>query len=921
MNLPGLTDLITTWRREAAACPRCGTSLEVGRGLCLSCLLQIGEGEDDLAPDEFGAALTAVAVNDTHWRLGNYEILEEIGRGGMGVIYRARQRHSRRIVALKRVLSYHSDSRETLARFRREAETAARLDHPNILPIYEVGESDDGVPYFSMKFAPGGSLQEVGPALCGDPREIVRLLAQVTRAVQFAHRQGILHRDLKPGNILLDGRGQALVSDFGLAKWLDTSSDLTRSLTIFGTPGFIAPEQAAGIAANLTPAADVYSLGAILFTLLSGQPPFLGEHALAVLRQAAEKAAPKLRSLVPGADKDLETICARCLEREPRARYHSAGDLAEDLERWLEGRSIKARPLSPPVQLWRWSRRNPVGAISALLITLLAASTLFFFAERGHLAKTVDETTAFRHSLAVLPLLNLDTVLPDSNLAKSLAGALQKNMRRMGPSQAESYSDLHLLSAALGDDDDVRIACQKTGTRAALTGTVREKEGQLRISLRLVEASSGVVLFQKLFQLKADAASGPTLSFLATGEISAALGKGSGAQAAHSDPALQNRAANEYLRAGHRFEERRGQVDFDRALTCFEEAMKAEPASALARADFAMAAVARVNIGAPPPGLLARITPLALEALKLNPALPEAHRAYAAALYQEKDVAGSLEQDLQAVELGGPAEGAVLGAAENTALAGRHDLSLRWQRIAQAVQEGPGDFEYATGELWAALGEDARAGKIYRRVLALHPDQPEGWIGLCDLQLRQGRFEAARQLYREHLEDFPSFPAAKRIAARIEFFARNWPEADRLCENLLQANPGGALANGTIPLRAALGRIRIGRGQSESGKLLLEQALVEAHEDVQKAPRNARLSYRLAGVLASLGKSEEALHHLETACAAGVVDERSLQLDPQFDSVRALPSFQALTKASAARVAELRAASVAHEEAETKEMK
>ena len=147
----------------------------------------------------------------------------------MGVIYRARQRHSRRIVALKRVLSYHADSRDTLARFRREAEAAASLDQPNILPIYEVGESEEGVPFFSMKYASGGSLQEVGPALRDDPREIVRLMAKVTRAVQYAHRQGILHRDLKPGNILLDGRGEPLVSDFGLAKWLDTASDLTRT--------------------------------------------------------------------------------------------------------------------------------------------------------------------------------------------------------------------------------------------------------------------------------------------------------------------------------------------------------------------------------------------------------------------------------------------------------------------------------------------------------------------------------------------------------------------------------------------------------------------------------------------------------------------------------------------------------------------
>src|ERR1051326_676349 len=317
-------------------CEQCGAATRLGDGICLSCFLKEGleaEQQDSIA--DFESVLAEADVSDKQWRLGNYEILEEIGRGGMGVIYRARQRHSRRIVALKRVLSYHADSRDTLMRFRREAEAAASLDHPNILPIYEVSESEDGLPYFSMKFAPGGSLLDAASALRDEPRRAIALMAKVSRAVQYAHLHGILHRDLKPGNILLDARGEPLVSDFGLAKWLDTTSDLTRTLTIFGTPGYIAPEQAQGPARNLTPAADVYSLGAILFDLLTGRPPFLGEHALAVIQQAGEKPAPKLRTLAPLADRDLETICAKCLEREPQARYRSAGELAEDLDRWL----------------------------------------------------------------------------------------------------------------------------------------------------------------------------------------------------------------------------------------------------------------------------------------------------------------------------------------------------------------------------------------------------------------------------------------------------------------------------------------------------------------------------------------------------------------------------------------------------------
>src|SRR5689334_7495509 len=205
MYLDGLSDSFGMPDTPTNVCRHCHTKVRVGRNLCLACLLgsgilDAGEASKDELPDPIGD----MPASNIHWRLGNYEIFEEIGRGGMGVIYRARQRHSRRIVALKRILAYHADSPETLVRFRREAEAAASLDHPHILPIYEVGESDDGLPFFSMKLATGGSLQESHIALHEDPRRSVALMAKVCRAVQYAHAHGILHRDLKPGNVLLD---------------------------------------------------------------------------------------------------------------------------------------------------------------------------------------------------------------------------------------------------------------------------------------------------------------------------------------------------------------------------------------------------------------------------------------------------------------------------------------------------------------------------------------------------------------------------------------------------------------------------------------------------------------------------------------------------------------------------------------------
>src|SRR5437763_665501 len=363
---------------ESGICARCGSTSRVGRGLCLKCLLSAGingngNGKHSAMEPTLDDLLRDIHGQDGDWLLGNYQILEEIGRGGMGVIYRARQRHSRRIVAIKRILSYHADSQDTLMRFRREAQAAANLDHPNILPIYEVSESHDGLPFFSMKFAGGGSLLDAAPALRSEPRRAIALTAKVARAVQYAHEQGILHRDLKPGNILLDGRGEPMVSDFGLAKWLEPTGRLTRTPSIFGTPGYIAPEQVNGSAGNLTAAADVYSLGAVLFDVLAGRPPFTGEHALKTIQQAAEKPAPKLRSLQPSVDRDVEIICAKCLERDPLARYGSAGELAEDLERWLNGHSIVARPVSPLVRVWQWSRRNPTAA--GMAVVLLGLTT------------------------------------------------------------------------------------------------------------------------------------------------------------------------------------------------------------------------------------------------------------------------------------------------------------------------------------------------------------------------------------------------------------------------------------------------------------------------------------------------------------------------------------------------------------------
>jgi serine/threonine protein kinase/tetratricopeptide (TPR) repeat protein len=464
---------------ESGICPRCGSVSRVGRGLCLKCLLSTGiDGNGEHAPDEptLDDLLGEIHGHDADWLLGNYQILEEIGRGGMGVIYRARQRHSRRIVAIKRVLSYHADSQETLMRFRREAQAAANLDHPNILPIYEVSESHEGLPFFSMKFASGGSLLEAAPALRKEPRRAVALLAKVARALQYAHEQGILHRDLKPGNILLDSRGEPMVSDFGLAKWLEPTGRLTRTPSIFGTPGYIAPEQVNGSDRKLTSAADVYGLGAVLFDLLAGRPPFTGEHALKTIQQAADKPAPKLRTLAPGLDRDLETICAKCLEREPLARYRSAGELADDLERWLHGRSIVARPVSPPVHLWRWMRRNPLVAQMAAVLLAMATAVGVMVAK----AQTVSPFTA--SGIAVLPFESLSSDNESSFFASGVYDGVRSKLAKLANLKVINHNS---VAKYRGARDTLEIG-RALDVAYVLKGSVRKDADRIHVNAELI---------------------------------------------------------------------------------------------------------------------------------------------------------------------------------------------------------------------------------------------------------------------------------------------------------------------------------------------------------------------------------------------------------------------------------------------------
>jgi serine/threonine-protein kinase len=324
-----------------------------------------------------------------------YDVVGELGRGGMGVVYKARQKGLNRWVALKMILGGAHAGGERLARFRLEAESVARLQHPNIVQVYEVGEHD-GLPFFSLEFVDGGTLDQKVHRRPQPPREAAFLTETLARAVQYAHEHGVVHRDLKPANVLLARGGEPKITDFGLAKRLEGDSGQTQTGAVMGTPSYMAPEQARGEVRGVGPLADVYSLGAVLYELLTGRPPFQAEtHAQTILQVTRDepKAPSRWR---PGVPRDLETVCLKCLHKDPTRRYPDAAALAEDLRRYLAGEPIRARPVGPLERGWRWCRRNPrLAFVSAAAVALLAAwaltSTVLYYRLRDEKAATDRE--------------------------------------------------------------------------------------------------------------------------------------------------------------------------------------------------------------------------------------------------------------------------------------------------------------------------------------------------------------------------------------------------------------------------------------------------------------------------------------------------------------------------------------------------
>jgi TolB-like protein/Tfp pilus assembly protein PilF len=466
-------------------CGKCGAEFyaDAPQEFCSACLL-----ETALFTNEDQGALNPIPMSSTTRAghparivtdFGDYELLEEMGRGGQGLVYRARQKSLNRTVALKIIGLGQWATKTHLKRFHLEAEAAASLDHPCIVPIYEIGERD-GSCYFSMKLVEGGPIDEVVKREPMPIRRAAELIAKLARTVHYAHERGILHRDIKPGNILVDAKGEPHLTDFGLARLAETESTVTRTTEVLGTPSYMAPEQAQGnpAAAGLARTTDVYGLGAVFYHLLTGHPPFAGGTTYETIQLVLETEPRRPHLLNPKVDRDVATICLKCLEKDPQRRYPSALALAEDLERWLKHEPIQARRAGVLIRASKWIRRQPaIAALIALSIALTAAVGVIVWKTEliGRPATT---------GIAVLPFENLSNDKEDASFADGLQDDLLTKLAKIADLKVISRTSVMQYRGK----QNTRQIGDALRVSHVLEGSVRKTGAQFHINAQLIDA-------------------------------------------------------------------------------------------------------------------------------------------------------------------------------------------------------------------------------------------------------------------------------------------------------------------------------------------------------------------------------------------------------------------------------------------------
>ena len=629
-------------------CRKCGAKIFGRAKVCGACLLEsaLDSGDDDVDPMEFG----------------DYELLEEVGRGGQGVVYRARQKSLNRTVALKVIALGHFASKPHLKRFRHEAEAAASLEHPQIVPIYEVGERD-GSCYFSMKFIEGGQLDEMLKSATPDSsrgerepmsiRRAAELLVKIARTVQFAHEHGILHRDIKPGNILIDKNGEPHLTDFGLARLVEQQSTVTNSFDVLGTPSYMSPEQAAGQTKELTPAADVYGVGAVFYQMLTGKAPFAGGTTYETIRLVLETEPKNPRLRNPKVDVDLATICLKCLDKDPLRRYPAAGALAQDVERWLRHEPIHARRTGAFTRSRKWIRRNPVLAVSVPTIAALVAAIIAIFWQNASRDVTPLHQIPAK-SVAVLPFVSVGADEANAMLADGIQDEILRDLTKVADLKVISRTSVMRYKTGARN---LREIARALGVAHVLEGSVQRAGDGVRVTAQLINARDDTHLWADKYDRKV------TDMFSVESEIATRIAEtlqarltGAEKQAISSHP-TENSEAYQLYRKGRYFWGKRGAglpgsaADIEKALGYFNQAVAKDNRYALAYTGLADCyLVLPIYRGLPHMEFHAQAMAAAKKALEIDDNVGEAHASFANLLLRE-NFHQAKREFLRAIEL------------------------------------------------------------------------------------------------------------------------------------------------------------------------------------------------------------------------------------------------------------------------------
>ena len=847
-------------------CGKCGAEIpaDARQGACPACLLETGLGllMDEVAGvDDPGRPASPMPATARRPKMlgdfGDYELLEEIGRGGQGVVYRARQKSLNRTVALKVIGLGQWATEAHLKRFRLEAEAAASLESPGIVPIYEVGERD-GSCYFSMKFIEGGHLDEVARCTPKSVRQAAELIATVARTVHYAHEHGILHRDIKPGNILLDQKGEPHLTDFGLARLVETESTVTRTLEVLGTPSYMAPEQAGGNNTKLSKATDVYGLGAVLYQLLTGQPPFAGGTTYETVKLLLETEPRSPRLLNPKIDRDLSTICLKCLEKDANRRYSSALALAEDLEHWLKHEPIRAKRSGFFTHTRKWLRRKPaIAALIASSIALAAAMGWNFW--KSELFRAAPEK-----SIAVLPFQNLS---PDPDNAYFADGIQEEILTRLA-----SIADLKVISRTStqryqSKPRNLSDIAKQLGVANILEGSVQKAAGQVRVNVQLISAQTDAHLWADtydrkltdIFDVESDIAKG-----IATALQAKLTGREQ--QELAVKPTNNQEAYEAYLR-GVAFEAGNYLSAFsdDRATqtaSYFERAVQLDPNFAIAWARLSrVEALIHAITGAG-----GDVSKRALDnAQKLAPNSAETLFALGYYQYQVLGDFRAAEETFVRVSKMYPGKSEVLLALSRVTRRQEHwDATIAYSE--QALGFNPRNVELLmdVAITYAHLRQFPTALKLYDRVLDITPNDPDVMASKAKIYQAQGNLpQAARLLsgFNWQTRNGTTFQV-KIMQLTLE---RNYAEAIRLLQTrLAQFHYVGSEDNETDN-QLQLAMTQRLAGDMAGARVSAQQAL-NVYEPLHKEqPNDVYLAMAMSQAHAAMGEKDLALKLAEHA--------------------------------------------------------